>query len=57
MVVWLCLASRQNVIKRTPAPAGRKGDAREGGVHRCPQNVIKRHVHRRAEREWAEGGR
>jgi len=49
MVVWFCLASRQNVIKRTPGPVGseREGEgswreAREGGVHRYHQNVIKR---------------
>jgi len=31
--VWLCLASRQNVIKLTPAPAGleREGEGDEGG--------------------------
>jgi len=41
------LASRLNVLKRTPATAGRKREgggreAREGGVHCCRQNVIKR---------------
>jgi len=65
MDVWLCLASRQNIIKRTPAPAGREREgggreAREGGVHRCRQNVKKRtraQAGRDRERETVGGGR
>jgi len=39
--MWLCLASRQNVIKLTPALAGRGGgrEAKEGGVHLHKLNV------------------
>jgi len=66
MAVWLCLASRQNVIKRTPAPTGRNRegggmearDGGEGGVHRCCQNVIKpTRAPAGRERDRGEGGR
>jgi len=45
--VWLCLPSRQNVIKLTPAPVGRDREGREGGEggRRPPSQVKCRYAH------------
>jgi len=55
MVVWLCQASRQSVIKCTPAPAGREREEEEGRHAPLLPKCYKTHTGTGGQRERERG--